>query len=160
MPTGRPDAIRRHEHTRTNHNSFRDSVTQRHIDVVMGAICPSADIAHRGKSGLNRCPRRRNRIISLSRSGRLQLSQSGRFVVGVVKRDMGVRVHESWREGCIAKVNHLCIGRDRNIRSDIDDLIALNNDDAVLHERARFAVEKPRRFQCDDLIIRAKRERA
>ena len=37
----------------------------------------------------------------------------------------------------------------RQIASRIDNLVALHDNDAVLHERVRFAVEHPRRFEHD-----------
>ena len=59
---------------------------------------------------------------------------------------MRMRVHEARRQCRVAKVDHFRVSRNRDVRSDIDNLIALHDDDAVLRESTRFTIEQPRRF--------------
>src|SRR5205823_11863342 len=65
---------------------------------------------------------------------------------------MGMRVHESWRKRHIAKIDHFRVARNRNGASNIDNLVALHEDNAVRDKRFRFSIEHPRRFQDDGLI--------
>ena len=65
---------------------------------------------------------------------------------------MGMRVHESWRKRHIAKIDHFRVARNRNGASNIDNLVALHEDNAVRDKRFRFSIEHPRRFQHDGLI--------
>src|SRR5947207_15284763 len=65
---------------------------------------------------------------------------------------MGMRVHESWRKRHITKIDHFRVARNRNGASNIDNLVALHEDNAVRDKRFRFSIEHPRRFQHDGLI--------
>ena len=65
---------------------------------------------------------------------------------------MRMRIHETRRERSVAEVDHLRAARDRQVASCIDNLIALHDNDTVLHERVRFAVEESRRFERNGLI--------
>src|SRR5438067_10949282 len=64
---------------------------------------------------------------------------------------MGMRVHESWRKRHIAKIDHFRVARNRNGASNIDNLVALHEDNAVRDKRFRFSIEHTRRFQHDGL---------
>src|SRR5256885_3125989 len=70
-------------------------------------------------------------------------------VAGEIGREMGVRVHESGRERGISEIDHLRALRDGKVAAHIDDLVALNNNDAVCDERLRFSVEQASSFQDD-----------
>ena len=74
---------------------------------------------------------------------------------------MRVRVHETGRKRRVAEINHLRIGWNLHVASDVRDHIALHKHDRVAHQRFRFPIEKPRRFERDDVIggERNRRER-
>ena len=63
---------------------------------------------------------------------------------------MGVRVHEAGRQRRVAEIDDSARRLGRQIAANIDNLVALHDHDAVLHERLRFSVEQSRRFQHDD----------
>src|SRR5256714_14819065 len=62
---------------------------------------------------------------------------------------MRVAVHESGRKGRVAEIDHLRALGNREVAAGIDDFIALDDDDAVAHERFRFAVEESSGFESD-----------
>ena len=68
MASGRPNSTRRHKHARANHNSFRDRISQRDINVIVGSIGARADVTDGGESGFDRPARRRNHAIGLGGS--------------------------------------------------------------------------------------------
>src|SRR5262249_21051253 len=72
--------------------------------------------------------------------------------ISEIHRDMRVAVHETGRKGCVADINYLRIRRRAQIAADVDDFITLNNDNAVLRECPRFAIEQMRCFEHDDLF--------
>jgi hypothetical protein len=61
---------------------------------------------------------------------------------------MRVGIHKSRAKRCIAKVDHACGAGDWQIASCINNLVALHDDHAVLHEGFRFAVEHSRSPEC------------
>ena len=73
---------------------------------------------------------------------------------------MGMPVHEAWRKGRVAEVDDLRIRRRRQIASGVDNFVALNNDDAVLGQRFRFAVEQTRCFENNNFVGGLGRNRA
>src|SRR4051794_3616566 len=65
---------------------------------------------------------------------------------------MRVTIHESRRKRGVAEIDHLGVSGRGQVASRIDDLVSLNNDDAVLHERVRFSIKQTRRFEDDDFV--------
>ena len=68
------------------------------------------------------------------------------FVIGVIVGEMRVPIHESGRKRRVAEIDHLRVSWRAQIASGIDDFAALNDDNAVLHECFRLAIEQTRRF--------------
>ena len=73
-------------------------------------------------------------------------------IARVIQREMGVRVDKARGKRRIAKIDHLRAAWDRQIAANIDNLIALDDDNAVLHERFRFPIEHALGFERDHLI--------
>ena len=67
---------------------------------------------------------------------------------------MRMRVHESRRQGRVAEIDHLCAIRNREVAANIDNFVALDDDDSVLHERFRFPIEHAFGFERDHFIGR------
>ena len=65
-----------------------------------------------------------------------------------------MRVHKPRRQCRVPKIDHLRSRRNCNIRTRINDFVALYQDDSILSQRSGFPIEQPRCFQRDDLIGR------
>jgi len=61
-------------------------------------------------------------------------------------------VHESGCKRDIAEIDHLRVSRDRQITANVHNLIALDDDDTMLHECCRFSIEHALRFEHDDVV--------
>lgn len=53
VAAGRADAISGDEHARPDNDSFRDRIAQRHVDELVTAPEPAAEIAHGGEAGFD-----------------------------------------------------------------------------------------------------------
>ena len=153
MSTGRADSFCRHEHARPYDDSFVNRVTQRNIDKFTAAHEAAAEIAHSCEASLDCCPRVSRRFDRLLRNIEIKLFQTPFVEVArEIEGQVRVRVHESGRKRRVAEIDHPRAGRDGQIAANIDNLVAVHDDDAILHERFRFTVEHPRCFQHDCLI--------
>src|SRR6266513_3561452 len=65
---------------------------------------------------------------------------------------MRVGVHEARGKRRIAKLDHLRAIWHRQITANVHDLIALDDDDTMLHECCRFSIEHALRFEHDDVV--------
>ena len=157
MTTRRPNSTRRHKHARANHNSFRDRIPQRDINVIVGPIRARTDVTDGGKPRFNRHARCWNHAVGLGGSRHLQFSQTCRLVVAQIEREMGVRVHKPRRQRRVPEIDHLRARRNGNIRTRISDFVALDQDDSILSQCSGFPIEQPRCFQRDNLIGRDRR---
>ena len=54
---------------------------------------------------------------------------------------MGVPIHEPGRQSGVPQVDHLRVGRHRQIAAGIHDLVSLHEHDAVRNQGFRLAVE-------------------
>ncbi len=70
-------------------------------------------------------------------------------VAGKVEGQVGVRVHESGRKGGVAEIDDLSIVRNGYVAPGGGNGVAFDHDDAVRHERFRFAVEETCGFEGD-----------
>src|SRR5260370_2200401 len=143
MPAGRTNSKSCHQHSRTDDHAFVNRVPQRNIDELFAADETAAEISYRRKTGLDggaRIPRCDDRLLG---SIEVDFLQSALVVVtGKIERQMRMPVHESGRKRGVAEIDDLRISRRRQVASGIDNLVALNNDDAVLGQRFRFSIEQ------------------
>jgi len=103
------------------------------------------------------CVRRGND--RLLRNVEVDLFQPAQIVIaGVIKSQMRVRVHETRRKRRVAKVDDLRAVWDRQIASRIGNFVALHDNDGILRQGVRFAVEHPRSLERDWLIGRVRRD--
>src|SRR5581483_1098656 len=65
---------------------------------------------------------------------------------------MRVGIHESWRECRVAEIDHLRVAWNGQVAANIDNLVALNDNDAIWNERFRFPIEHALGFQRDDIV--------
>jgi hypothetical protein len=92
--------------------------------------------------------------------------QSAKPDVSQVPRHQWLRAHEESLAVTyehvgvgIAEIDHLRTLRNRDIRTCIDNLVALDKHHSVLNQRARFSIEQSRCLQRDDLISTDRRSR-
>ena len=119
----------------------------------------AADISHRRETRLDGCARIGRGAQRLFRNVERQFFEPSLVEIGEVERHVRVRIHEAGRERRVTEIDHLrAVGR-RQIGSNIDNLVALHDDDPVLDERVRLAVEQPGGFEHDRLIGRLRSNR-
>src|SRR5437588_2949538 len=63
---------------------------------------------------------------------------------------MRMCVHEPGRKRRVAEIDHLRALRDGQVAAGISNLVALDDNNAVRHQRLRFAVEESSGFESDD----------
>src|SRR6266446_7605263 len=160
MPAGGANSKSCNQHSRTNDDAFVNRVPQCNVDKLFAANETTAEISHSRESSFDCGARISGRGDRLLGNVQVDFFQSALVVVtGEIERQMRMPIHESGRKGGVAEIDDLRIGRRRQIASGIDNLVPLNNDDAVLGQRFRFTVEKSRSFQNDDLVGRVNRNR-
>ena len=119
----------------------------------------AAEIAHGGESAFDRGARVGNRKESELRDIHLEKFQDSLIkVAGEIEGEMGVRIHETGRKRRVAEIDDLRALRNGQVAAGIHDLVALNNDDAVGHQRLCFSVKETGGLQCDHLIGRMNRK--
>src|SRR6202040_1467149 len=124
-------------------HAFVNRVPQCNVDKLFAAHKTTAEIADRRESSFDRGAGMSCRDDCLLGNIQVDLFQSALVVVtGEIERQMSMPVHEAWRKGRVAEIDALRIRWGRQITPSIDNLVPLNNDDAVLGERFRFTIEK------------------
>src|SRR6266853_4201788 len=140
-------------HARTDNYTLVNRIAQRHIDKFAAADKPAPQIADRGEAGFNGGACVRRRLDRLLGHVEIKLVQPAHIVIsGVIQREMRVCIHESRRKRRVGEVDHLRTAWDRQIAAYVDNLIALDDNDSVLHERFRFLVENSLRFEHDNVV--------
>ena len=161
MAAGGANSFCRNQHARADDHAFVDRIAQRDIDKFAAADKPAPQIADRGEAGFNGGARVRSRLDPLLGHIEIELVQPPNVVIaGIIQGQVCMRVHEPGRERRIAQIDHLRAARGRHIAAYVDDLIALHDDDGILHERLRFPIEQSRGLERDDVVVRPDWDRA
>ena len=132
-------------------DAFVDRVAERDVGKVMRIRITTSEIAHAGEAGLDRRLRIGNHLECELRNVFVEHAQAQLVVVpGIVEGQVGMRVHETGREGRVAEVDDLRVIGNGDVASRRRDNIAFHHDDAVRQKSLRFAVEEAGRFEGDD----------
>ena len=153
MTASGADAFGSDKHSRADDHALIDRIAQRDIDKFPAADEAASKIAHGSEARLDSgtCMRRGND--RLLRDVHIEFLQSSLAVITrKIGSQMRVRIYETRRKRRVAEVDNLRAVWGRQIASRIDNFVALYDDDGVLHERVRFAVEHPCGFKHDWLV--------
>ena len=135
MTAGGADSLSRNQHARTNDYSFVNRIAQGNIDKLAAAHESASEIAHGSETCFDSSARVRRGNDRLLGDVEIELSQSAHIVIaGVIQSQMCMCVHESRRERRIAQIDHLRVGWNSQIATNIDNLIVSNDDDAIWNE--------------------------
>src|SRR5436853_419146 len=136
MPASRTNSKSRNQHSRTDDYAFVNRISQRNIDELFAADETAAEISHSRESSFDGRARMSCRDDRLLGNIQINFFQPPVVVVtGKIERQMRMPIHETGRKGGVAEIDDLRIRRRRQIASGIDNLVAVNNDDAVLGQR-------------------------
>ncbi len=91
-----------------------------------------------------------------NRAERVIVFDRGRIAIGIAEHpadQMRVRVNEAGQQSYVAQIDHLCTGRDGNIRpANSSDLVVNDDDDRIFNRRRAGAVNQARCFQHNDAL--------
>src|ERR1700736_245850 len=136
MSAGRADSKSGNQHSRPDDHAFINRVPQRNIDKLFAANETAAEISYGCESCFNGRARISGRRDCVLGDIQGEFTESALVVVaGKIERQMRVPVHEAGRKRGVAEINNLRVRGRWQTASGVDNLVALNNNDAVLDER-------------------------